>query len=269
MKLDRTFTVNETEETLRAHVASYFISKGYKQRESGPNLVFERGSGLGSMISFSTKKWKANAAVETKSNPDQSTNVVVTLNIETSGQIVVKKERDFWENELNDLVASVKGFNVGVSLQSQLEDKLRLEKRLNGGISWFYWVAGLSLINSIIFLFGGQVNFVIGLGITQVIDGISSVVAGELGAGAGTVVQIIAFLLDALVAGVFVLFGVLARRHKWSFIVGMIVYALDGLIFILVSDYLSLAFHLIVLCGLFSGLSAFRQIREKSSTSAV
>lgn len=268
MNLDRTFTVNETEETLRANIASYFVRKGYKQRESGPNLTFERGSGLGSMVSFSTKKWKVDAAVETRSNPDQSTNVVVTLNIDTSGQIVVKKEREFWENELNDLIASMKGFNVSVSLQSQLEDKLRSERRLIGGISWFYWVAGLSLVNSIIFLFGGQLNFVIGLGITQVIDGISYAIVSELGTDTGMVVQIIAFLLDALVAGVFVLFGVLARRHKWSFIVGMVVYALDGLIFILVSDYLSLVFHLIVLCGLFSGLCAYKRLQEKKPTSA-
>jgi hypothetical protein len=220
------------------------------------------------MISFSTKKWKVSAVVETKPNPDQSTNVIATLDINTLGQIVVKKEHEFWEKELNDLISSVNGFNVGISLQNQLENKLRLEKRLSGGISWFYWVAGLSLVNSIIFLFGGQINFVIGLGITQVIDGISYGIAGELGANAGMVIQIIAFLLDALVAGVFILFGVLAKRHKWSFIVGMIVYALDGLIFILVSDYLSLVFHLIVLCGLFSGLGAYKQLQEKNPTSA-
>jgi hypothetical protein len=37
---------------------------------------------------------------------------------------------------------------------------------------------------------------------------------------------------DVVVAGVFVLFGVFAtKKHLWAFIVGMILYALDGMFF--------------------------------------
>src|SRR5216117_2936789 len=39
--------------------------------------------------------------------------------------------------------------------------------QLKSGASWFYWIAGLSLINSIVAFTGGQWAFLFGLGITQ------------------------------------------------------------------------------------------------------
>src|ERR1044071_6443875 len=42
-----------------------------------------------------------------------------------------------------------------------------LEKQLKGGGSWFYWIAGLSLVNSVLALSGSETRFILGLGITQ------------------------------------------------------------------------------------------------------
>jgi len=125
------------------------------------------------------------------------------------------------------------------------------------GSSWFYWIAGLSLINSVILMMGGRWSFIIGLGLTQLIDAIATIMADELGSGADVVVKIVAIILDIVVAGIFVVFGVFARKgHKWAFVVGMVLYALDGLIFLWVGDYLSIGFHLFVLYGLYRGLRA-------------
>jgi hypothetical protein len=119
--------------------------------------------------------------------------------------------------------------------------------------SWFYWVAALSLVNSVVAFTGGGWRFLFGLGITQVFDGFG---AGFAGSG-----KLIALLLDLLAAGVLVLFGVFAgKRHTWAFIVGMVLLLLDGGILLLAQDWIGVAFHAYVLFRLFQGLQACRQL---------
>ena len=91
------------------------------------------------------------------------------------------------------------------------------------------------------------------MGITQLIDAI----AHEVGtAGMG-----VALILDIIVAGVFVVFGIFARkRYTWSFIIGMILYALDGLLFFVVQDWLGIGFHILVLFFVYGGLSAMKKL---------
>src|SRR6185369_7816756 len=98
--------------------------------------------------------------------------------------------------------------------------------------SWFYWIAGLSLVNSVLALSGSGMSFILGLGVTQIFDGL----AQGMGSGAGLAVAVV---LDLLAAAVFVFFGVFAnKRHTWSFIVGMALYALDGLIYLVAQDWI-------------------------------
>jgi hypothetical protein len=144
-----------------------------------------------------------------------------------------------------------------------LQARLKATNQLNSGAAWFYWVAGLSLINSLILLAGSDWSFLIGLGITQVIDALASALAEEIAPTSGLIIKVVAFALDLVVAGVFVLFGWLARKRlMWGFIVGMILYALDGLIFVLVSSWLSVGFHIFALVGMYSGLKALFTLRR-------
>jgi hypothetical protein len=145
-----------------------------------------------------------------------------------------------------------------------VEEKLKLENRFKNGAGWFFWIAGLSLVNSIILLVGGNWNFLIGLGLTQLIAGIASEVAKKATyADSGAIIKFIAFAIDLLIAGVFVAFGVLARKgYRWSFLVGMILYTLDGAIFLLVPDFLSIGFHLFALFGIYGGLQAHIKLSE-------
>lgn len=137
---------------------------------------------------------------------------------------------------------------------------LNLEKQTETGANWFFWIAGLSLFNSILFLANIQWAFFFGLGITQVID---LIVLG-LGENTGYVARIVAFGLDVIVASVFVLFGFLSRkRYHWAFIAGMILYALDASLFLLVKDFFSVAFHALALYGIFCGFKASRTLRIK------
>jgi hypothetical protein len=139
------------------------------------------------------------------------------------------------------------------------QETMKAETQLKGAAGWFFWVAGLSLINSLVHLFGGNLNFAIGLGITQLIDGM----AAELATDFGSMIQPAAFVINAGIAGLFVLFGVLGgKKQTWAFVVGMLLYALDGLLFLLVSDYLSVGFHLFVLFWLFGGPRAIKKLDE-------
>lgn len=51
---------------------------------------------------------------------------------------------------------------------------------LRNGTAWFFWIAGLSLVNAVITHAGSDLSFVAGLGVTQVIDALAIVAAAEL-----------------------------------------------------------------------------------------
>jgi len=128
-----------------------------------------------------------------------------------------------------------------------------LVAQLRGGASWFFWIAVLSLIIPVAALRGSNWAVVLALGVTQVIDAI----AHQIG-GAGPAVG---FALDLVASGLFIGCGLLARKGlAWVFVVGMVFYSLDGLLFLLVGDWFGLAFHIFVLFCLFKGLQAARSL---------
>jgi len=145
------------------------------------------------------------------------------------------------------------------ALRAQLA---QLHARGTSGAGWFYWIAALSLINSVILLSGGDRHFVVGLGVTLVADTIAKAVADQHPEIA-TVAKGIAFGFDLFVAAVVCLFGWLSRRPILPiFVVGMILYLLDGLIYLMVGDWMSVGFHVFVLLGMWSGFSAYREMKQ-------
>jgi len=136
-----------------------------------------------------------------------------------------------------------------------------LEKRVKNGASWFYTIAVLSLVNSVVAAFGSDWRFFIGLGITQVIDA----VAGSM----GTAGKAVGLILGLAAAGLLVLFGVFAgKRHAWASIIGGILLALDGLLVALAAFasgegwlWVSFAFHVWAIFVIFKGFQASRALR--------
>ena len=140
-----------------------------------------------------------------------------------------------------------------------------LAAKVNAGANWFFWIAGMSLVNSLVAAFEGQWSFIIGLGITQVFDAFALVI-GE-NSGSPGLAKTIAFCLDVAVAFVFVLFGLFARKRMTSaFIIGMVIYAADGLIFLLAGDWLSIGFHVFALYFIFSGFNSLRELKARANT---
>ncbi len=135
------------------------------------------------------------------------------------------------------------------SANEAAEQKLKAESQLKNGASWFYWIAGLSLINTAIVMAGSTWHFIFGLGITQIVD----YVAMKLPPAA----HVAGVIINLVIAGGFVLIGVIGRKgSKGAFILGMTLYVLDALIFVLGSDFLSVAFHAFALYQMYRGMAA-------------
>lgn len=124
-------------------------------------------------------------------------------------------------------------------------EDLSLRQRMESGASWFYWIAGLSLVNAVTSAMGSTWGFVIGLGITQL-----------LGTGV---------LAYACIGG-FVLLGWLARRPSVAaFAIGIALFGLDTFLFIAIGDWIGIAFHGLALYFLWNGLGAARAIKRQAA----
>ncbi|WP_397571644.1 hypothetical protein [Schlesneria sp. T3-172] len=132
----------------------------------------------------------------------------------------------------------------------------------DSGASWFFWIAGLSLVNSAISHFGGEVHFIVGLAVTAIVDAIASEV-GQAEPGLATAFKMIAIGISVVVAAASIGFGLLAmKRFLWIFAAGMFLYLLDGLIYLAFGDLLSAAFHGYALYCMLLGFNAYRQLNK-------
>jgi hypothetical protein len=139
--------------------------------------------------------------------------------------------------------------------QALVEEKLKLQGRVRSGAGWLFAVAGFSVINSTLVFFNANLHFIVGLGITQIADGVGKR-AGSGGAIAG-------FIVSLFMAGLFALFGKFAREeNQWAFIAGMVIYGLDGLIFLAFGEMLDLAFHAFAIYCMFQGLRALNALNK-------
>src|SRR5256885_15512759 len=86
---------------------------------------------------------------------------------------------------------------AGVGTGTIGEARKALESQRRNGAQWFYWVAALSLINCVVALTGAQWRFILGLGVTQVVQelspGAAAVTAGPLRPGAGRVFSVLRY----------------------------------------------------------------------------
>jgi hypothetical protein len=148
-------------------------------------------------------------------------------------------------------------------------DRARLEQVFRSGAGWFYWIGAMSLLNSVIQWFDSDRLFLVGLGITQAIDGIAAGLAQGLDPTAGAVVRGLAMGLDVVAAGAFASLGWLAREGKpWAFVVGMAAYFVDGLVFLLVQFWPGIGFHALALFFIWRGYGSLARMREAEGGAA-
>ncbi len=139
---------------------------------------------------------------------------------------------------------------------------LALKGQGDAGANWFFWVAALSLVNTIIAHSGGDRHFIVGLSFTAIVDAIAREVGKEEPAAA-TIAMVIAIGFSCFVTLVAVLFGWMSRK-RWlvAFGIGMAIYVLDGLLYLLLGDIMSTAFHGYCLWSMLSGFNAYRKLSK-------
>ena len=138
-----------------------------------------------------------------------------------------------------------------------------LARAVRGSANLFWWIAGLSLVNTVGTLFGQQFVMVMGLGIGQVIDAVFVHGLGEAGAFATG----LHLLMSAVVAGIFIAIGWAARRPSLpAFVVGIVLYALDAALLAVLGDWVSVGFHALALFFLWGGVATLRAMRAAGVT---
>lgn len=118
---------------------------------------------------------------------------------------------------------------------------------------WFWWIAGLSLVNVVLFYSGSNTSFVVGLAMTTFA---TVAFAGNLPVAIGLAGLTIAFYLVV---------GLYAQQQKlWAFYLGLAIYVLDGLIYAYFQDWMSVAFHGLAAFFIFKGITRARQLNRGS-----
>ncbi|MGV8083630.1 MAG: hypothetical protein AB2L09_08390 [Coriobacteriia bacterium] len=136
-----------------------------------------------------------------------------------------------------------------------------LNRTVLSGAHWFWWIAGLSALNSISWWLQMNWTFFVGLGITQFIDGI--------GWALGSWAVYVALALDLLVLVGFIVIGQLAPKYRSAFIIGLVLYFLDAILVLRYQDYGAAAFHVLVIFFIYRGFAAARQLAAEPIAEAV
>lgn len=111
-----------------------------------------------------------------------------------------------------------------------------LRKQTASCASWFFWIAAMTMINSVTTLSGSESGFAIGLTISMVVDALT--------VNAGSVAKLIAVGFNAACAGLLVFFGWKARRGlRWAFGLGLGFYGLDTLLSLIAPNAISIGLH--------------------------
>jgi hypothetical protein len=133
--------------------------------------------------------------------------------------------------------------------------KANLKAAMKSTGSTFYWIAGLSLLNTVLVLTKANIMMLGGLGLTLVVDVLFS--------QAGAQIQPIGFGINITIALMFVALGMWAGKgNKVAFYIGMSLYALDACLYLFIQDWVNIAFHGYFLYLLYGGLKGVGILKQ-------
>jgi hypothetical protein len=134
----------------------------------------------------------------------------------------------------------------------------------HAGANWFFWLAALSILNSLIVYYVGFGNLPFAFGITEWTDGTAGSFTNQLWQNPPTTA---ALVINILIAIAFAGFGYLARRgNDAAWVIGVLLYVIDAMLSIGMRDFWGFSFHLVGFFFLFRGLMASRHVRENATT---
>ncbi|MDD1721848.1 MAG: DUF4339 domain-containing protein, partial [Euryarchaeota archaeon] len=153
---------------------------------------------------------------------------------------------DFPELGAKDVVTTPYDAKSGPDALTQEAEAFAYAKEVRKGAGWFFWIAALSTINSMAAVMGSAWGFALGLSTCYLVGGIGSAFGGSG--------PWVAFSLNLIACGLFFYFGVAGWKSRfWPYAVGMLVYAGDALLPLLVQDWISLIIHGVALYFLVAG----------------
>lgn len=131
----------------------------------------------------------------------------------------------------------------------------------DSGANWFFWIVGISLVNTIISFFSSDDSgFALGLSATLLVDaGVNELIKD----GATSLVRAVGLGFDLVIFGFYAWCGVMARKgHSWAFVLGGILFLLDTLLLLLFQSWLGVALHVWALVSIFFGWKSNQQLRR-------
>jgi len=132
-----------------------------------------------------------------------------------------------------------------------------LVQRVRSGGRWFYWIAGFSAVNFAFFFMGSGTGFALGTAIDWFLQGILEELADPS----------FGWIAHVVVIALFAFLGVRATAGaQWAFIVGGLLYALDGLLFLLVGGWIGIAVHAFALFSIVSATISLRRLHSTPAT---
>jgi FAIM1 (Fas apoptotic inhibitory molecule) protein len=135
--------------------------------------------------------------------------------------------------------------------------RVALVKKVENGGRWFYWIAGLSALNFVFSLLGSDNGFALGTVIDWFLRGVLEELADPS----------FAWIAHVVVIGLFAFLGLRATAGaQWAFIVGGLLYALDGLMFLLVGGWIGIVVHAFALFAIVSAIISLRQLHKTPAT---
>ena len=142
---------------------------------------------------------------------------------------------------------------------AQIEpDNTEAESNMKSGANWFYWIAGLSVINSLVYMSGADWSFLAGLGVTQLAEAFVDIAIEQ---GAPSAMKAIAIVFSLAAVVVFGLFGYYSgKRYTTVFAIGIGLYLLDGLLLLALGVFASAGFHAFALFFMIRGFLAGREL---------
>jgi hypothetical protein len=132
MKVERSISTNVDAAIVHERVANYFALAGYIQATLQPQLMtYQRP---GSFPGWTPKDWKVKAIIQIAASPGQPTQVNVTFDIDTTGQFVIKSERQYWQNELDDVEQAIRTGKVDVAASAEKARPLLAKSRIASAV---------------------------------------------------------------------------------------------------------------------------------------
>jgi hypothetical protein len=125
MKYERTFELETTAKEAEKRAEEFLAQAGY-ERISTSELKYKRGSMLGSLTSFSPRKSRASLLTRIHPLDSDRATVSVTLDVNTTGQIVTQRDIDYWETEIEGFKKTIESGNF--SFENLNEDHQKIIK---------------------------------------------------------------------------------------------------------------------------------------------